>query len=48
MELQVAVRELDWGGAMLCLLRCPAGEDDIDRLTYIQRIMAQISLEDTN
>ena len=30
MELRVAARELDWGGAMLCLLRCPAGEDDID------------------
>ena len=29
-ELWVAARELDWGGAMLCLLRCPAGEDDID------------------
>ena len=30
MELRVAARELDRGGAMLCLLRCPAGEDDID------------------
>ena len=29
-ELWVAARELDWGGAMLCMLRCPAGEDDID------------------
>ena len=29
-ELWVAAGELDWGGAMLCLLRCPAGEDDID------------------
>ena len=30
MELRVAARELDRGGAMLCLLRCPASEDDID------------------
>ena len=30
MELRVVARELDWGGAMLCLLRCLAGEDDID------------------
>ena len=30
MELRVVARELDWGGAMLCLLRCPASEDDID------------------
>ena len=26
----VVTGKLDWGGAMLCLLRCPAGEDDID------------------
>ena len=35
-ELWVAARELDWGGAMLCLLRCPAGEDDIDSRTQIK------------
>ena len=44
MELRVVARELDWGGAMLCLLRCPASEDDIDR-KFVLHVIQYFSVD---